>query len=309
MNVWLPVALMLLAILVVVAGGIPLVLWLTKSIAAAARDAIQKEWRQEEITGLLRKIAGLGLVILFLSLLPWSLLTTVIGGMADQFFRNTVNQWMSGPDLFQHLAIAEDEYHSQPLHWRQALAEISLREGDEDEALRQFISQLDTRQINLLEKVAKYALSGALLELRLTTGDPVREELSHMDLMHLEEVGVIDSVLPLNHKDIRPAADAQPAVDVTDGLWLVGYQYGIFLRADAAGKGTRLSFLVLTETGGRLVHALRKPTSLSYLCWLQRHFYDRQISAEVWFLAGQDLPERPFHPVSEIGNACESVAS
>lgn len=305
MNVWLAFTLVLLAILMVGAVGVPLIRRLTRLIGASFRNARDRDWQQEDVTKLLRRVAYLGSAVFLLSLLPWSFLAATVGGMADQYFRNTVNQWMSGPDLFQHLAIKEEEYYSQPLHWRQALAEIALREGDEDEALRQFISRLDIRQIELLELVAKHALGGALLGTRSAEGDPL-EELSHMDLMHLEGIGVIDSVLPLNHKQIRPVTDAALESGTTVGEWLVGHQYGIFLSAVEGGEGTRVSFLVLTDTGKKLIDALRRPTSVNYLCWLQRYFGDRQLSAEIWSLREDDLEEHAYYPISEISGACES---
>lgn len=162
MNVWLATA--LLAVVLITVAGVGGIFLLTKSIGGIAANVAKTGWQHDDVTRLLRRVALLGSTILLLNLLPWSVVLSTVSGMVDQYFRNTVNQWMSGADLFQHLAIDEDEYYSQPLHWRQALAEITLREDDAEEALRQFISQLDTREIKLLESVAKYALGGALLE-------------------------------------------------------------------------------------------------------------------------------------------------
>ena len=63
--------------------------------------------------------------------------------MADQAVRNIVNQWMGGLDLFRHLAIEGNDYHNLPVYWKQALAEIVVRRGDEDEAAKQFVSKLN----------------------------------------------------------------------------------------------------------------------------------------------------------------------
>ena len=67
-----------------------------------------------------------------------------------QYFRNVVDDWMSEGELLKYLAIDEDEYFHLPLYWRQALAEITSREDDSDEALRQFISRLDIDDIEIL---------------------------------------------------------------------------------------------------------------------------------------------------------------
>ena len=300
MNLWILVAILATALF---AGASFLGMRrLTKSIGNAIASAAKSKWHGDDVTRLLRKLALLSSVFLLLHLLPWSLLFTTLGGMADQYFRNTVNQWMSGPDLFQHLALDHEQYSNQPLHWRQALAEISLREGDEDESLRQFISQLGTQEIQLLETVAEYALSGALLYARDTV-----QEFSASDLMHLEAIGVIDSRLPLNHKRIRLETDAASGTDVTESLWLVGHQYGIHLRALMPENEASLSFNVLTENGERLVEALRRPASLAYLCGLHRNFHSMQMSAVIWSIDRQGLDGYGFRKASEITDVCESI--
>ena len=304
MNVWLAIA--LLAIVVTVTG-VGAIFLLTKSIGFIAENAVKNKWQHDYVTRLLRRVALLGSAILLLNLLPWTVLLTTVGGMADQYFRNIVNQWMSGAELFQHLALNQDEYYSQPLHWRQALAEITLRQGDEEEALKQFISRLGTRDIRILESVAKYTLSGALLELRSSSkGDPIHE-LSAEDLVHLEAIGVIDSRIPLNHKRIRTATDAMASDNNTDNLWLAGHQYAIHLRASTSGNGASLSFIALTHIGNSLVRALRRPSTLLYLCFLQRHFRDQKISAEVWSITRQGLKGDSFRPISSITDVCESI--
>ena len=305
MNAWLATA--VLAVVLVTLAGVSGIFLLTKSIGAIAANAVKSEWHQDEITRFLRKVALLGSVVLLLTLLPWSVVLTTVGGMADQYFRNIVNQWMSGAELFQHLAIDEEEYYRQPLHWRQVLAEITLREGDEEEALKQFVSRLSTYEIGILESVAKYALSGALLESRSASGGNPILELSHMDLMHLETIGIIDSVLPLNHKNIRTVTDATSGDQNTDNLWLGGHQYAIHLRASTSGNSASLSFRVLTEIGNRLVRALRRPTSLRYLCWLQRNFREQEVSAEIWTITRQDVEGDQFHAISRIPDVCDSM--
>ena len=305
MNAWLATA--VLVVVLVTVAGVGCIFLLTKSIGAIAANAVKSEWQRDEITRLLRKVALLGSVVLLLNLLPWSVVFTTVGGMADQYFRNLVNHWMSGEDLFQHLAIDEDEYYSQPLHWRQTLAEITLRKGDEEEALRQFISRLGTDEIMILESVAKHALGGALLHLRSTPdGDSIRK-LSYMELMHLEAIGIIDSALPLNHKNIRVVTDATAGDQNTDNLWLAGHQYAIHLRTSTTRNGASLSFNALTEIGKRLVKALRRPTSLPYLCWLQRHFHRQKMSVEIWSITRQGGEGDHFHAISEITDVCESI--
>ena len=307
MNVWLVIA---VAVVVIVSlGGVVAVLQLTKSIGPLLVEVNANGWKRDCVISLLRRSALLVSALLLLSLLPWSVLFTTAGGMADQYFRNMVDEWMTEGELFKYLAIDEDEYYSLPLHWRQALAEITFREDDEDEALRQFISRLDIDDIKALELVASRALTGALLASRdAGEGSPTRE-ISYMDLIHLEAIGIIDSTLPLNHKTIRAATEGAGGDQNPDHLWLSGHQYALLLHSVAPDDSVQLSFHVLTEIGTDLLAALRNPPSLEYLCWLQDHFRAQEMAAEIWSITEDGMEEGYHRPVSELPNVCESVDS
>ena len=305
MNMWLPVLLITLG-LAIGTGFVAKVL-LIKWIGPVAKKIAGTKWQEEDVTRFFARVALLGPGFLLIALLPWSFLMTTFGSMADQYFRNSVNQWMSGPDLFQHLAIDEEEYFSLPLHWRQALAEIALREGDEDESLRQFISKLGTSEIQLLEAVARHAMSGSLVYGRgAADGEPI-PGASYMDLQHLEAIGIIDSALPLNHQRIELVTDGAAGQDVHDELWLFGHEYGLQFRAVTAGESTMVSFIALTEDGKWLVRALREPTSLPYLCELHDGFRGPHLSTAVWSVTSQDMDEGDFRRVSDITEACEQI--
>ena len=305
MNEWQLAAGIVAAVLVSLVVGFLALRWIAKSTGRLVFSSARNGWQQDDIIRLLKRVMWLSPVILLLGLLPWSMLFTTFGGMADQYFRNLVNRWMSGPELFEHLAIDEDEYYSLPLHWRQALAEIAFREGDdENEALKQFISRLDMRDIEILEKVAKYTVQGGLLELRQATaeGNPARE-ITTLDIIHLQAIGIIDSQLPVNHRTIPAEAEA------TILNWLIGRQYALHLRSPPDSNSVRLSFRVVTETGMELVETLRRPSSLNYLCWLQRHFSEQGWIVEIWSTTSEELEEGFYLPVSELPDACSTIDS
>lgn len=309
MSVWVVTTVAVAIVVSLSLGGAVVVGLLIRSIGPLLAGTISNGRSRDRVTSLLKRSALLVYALLLLSLLPWSVLLTTAGGMADQYFRNMVDEWMSEGELFKYLAIDKDEYFRLPLYWRQALAEITFREDDGDEALRQFISRLDVDDIETLELVAAYALSGALLVSRYAgEGSPSRE-ISRMDLLHLEAIGIIDSTLPLNHKEIRAPTEQGDDSKAPDQLWLVGQQYGLLLRAVEPDTGTQLSFHVLTEIGTDLLMALRRPTSLKYLCWLQHHFRARKLAAEIWSLTKENMEEGYQLPAVELPNVCESVDS
>ena len=84
--------------------------------------------------------------------------TALLLTMGDQWIRNLVDDWMSGPDLFDSLSIRPDEYQGLPLRWRQALSEIAVRDSAEATALQELIKRLDVEQIGLLDRIAPYIL-------------------------------------------------------------------------------------------------------------------------------------------------------
>ncbi len=309
MSVWIVTAVAAVIVVFLSLGGAVAVRLLIRSIGPLLPETIANGWSRDRVISLLKRATLFVYALLFLSLFPWSVLLTTAGGMADQYFRNIVDEWMSEGELFKYLAIDEKEYFQLPLHWRQTLAEITFREDDEDEALQQFISRLDIEDIELLELVAAHTLSSALLDPSdLGEGNPSRE-ISHMHLLHLQAIGIIDSTLPLNHKEIRAATGEGDDSRTLDHLWLVGQQYGLLLRAVKPDTGTRLSFHVLTEIGTDLIRALPRPTSLKYLCWLQRRFRASDMTAEIWSLTKDGMEEGSQLPAFEVPNACESVGS
>ena len=309
MSVWMVTAVAVVIVVALSLGGAVAVSLLIRSIGPLLEETFSIGGSRDRIVSLLKRSALLVYALLILSLLPWSVLLTTAGGMADQYFRNMVDEWMSEGELFKYLAIDEDEYSQLPLHWRQALAEITFREDDTDEALRQFISRLDIDDIEVLELVAAYALGGALLELRDAGEESPSREISRMHLLHLQAIGIIDSTLPVNHKEIRASTEEGDGNLVPDYLWLNGQRYGLLLRAVEPGTGTRLSFHVLTEIGADLLLALRRPASLEYLCWLQRHFRARDMAAEIWSLTTDGMEKGYQQPAFELPNVCESVDS
>ena len=130
-----------------------------------------------------------------------------------------------------------------------------------------------------------------------------------MHLLHLQAIGIIDSTVPLNHKQIRPSAEERDGSQVPDRLWLIGQQYGLKLLAAEPGTGSTLSFHVLTEIGTDLLWALRRPTSRQYLCWLQRRFRECDLVAEIWSLTKDGMEDGYQLPASELPNFCESIDS
>ena len=307
---YLWVAAVVVCVLLVAATGVGGMWVLTRSTARLVAQNASSEWREEkDVARLVGRALGLVFaVVLVASLIPWSLVVSTVGSMADQFFRNTVNQWMSGPDLFRRLAVEQEEYDGLPLHWRQALAEIVYRNGDEDEALRQLVSRLSIRDIETLDVVGQYVLGGALVHSRSGGDGATVWGPSNEDMAHLEERGLaMNARIPFVHRTVRSGVTADG--DVSDELVLVGHQFALRLHAPAGGDGTaRVSFVELTDLGRKLIRAARRPTDVEYLCRLQSHYESPGLSAEIWSTTDEGMEGGRFRLVAELADACGGMA-
>ena len=89
----------------------------------------------------------------------WAVFWLSIGGPAigaaifaffDQAVRNTVDGWMSGPEVFERIALNEEQFTELPLEWRQTLSEIELRpEGEALDAKRVAVLMAAQKRRNL----------------------------------------------------------------------------------------------------------------------------------------------------------------
>ena len=290
-----------IVVVVLMAAGLGGTWMLTRSAGRLLARLANTGWNEEEdVVRLLRRVTALVFsVVLLISLVPWSLVMSTVGGMTDQFFRNTVNQWMGGPEIFRHLAIDAREYDGLSLHWKQALAELVLRESDDDEEVRQLVSRLSIEDIEILELAAQYALNGNLVL------SAAAWNLSDHDLARLEEMGLAtNSQLPFFSYRI-PSNEAATR-EGRNVLWLIGHQYGLHLRVPEDVNSVRVSLVKLTDLATKLIRATRRPTNLPYLCELQRYFRSKRVIAEIWSMYRAGTKEDEYRPVSEIVGACDA---
>lgn len=272
---------------------------LTRSVGRLVARLAAGGWTEEQdVVRLVRRALALVFCVgVLISPVPWSLAVSTLGGMADQFFRNTVNQWMSGPSIFRNLAINEPDYRSLPLPWRQALAEIDLRDSDDDEALRQLVSTLSTGDLKVLELAARYGLGGQLID------SPVPWQLSSQSLARLEEWGLaLNTRVPLIHHTV--GGGDQAASGATEPLFLAGYPYGLYLSGREGAPGVSVSFFELTDLGWKVLQATRLPTDLVYLCQLQAHFRSKGLVAEIWPISAPWQNEGQLQRISETSVLC-----
>ena len=123
--------------------------------------------------------------------IPAALFLTV----SDQWLRNVVDEAMSDPDMYNYLSIDAEEYSDLEVHWRQVIAELSVRpETAETAEIRELLKTLTPDQIALADKIAPYVIDGFLIRDRGSPSYHPIPGLSLVDFAALEDLGILQGV-------------------------------------------------------------------------------------------------------------------
>ena len=292
---WLLIIAVAVVVLVIV-GAIGC-FYLTRSISAIVTKFLRGEWERQDIERVIKK----SVLVMWLGILfPGSVIIAVIVSTGDQAIRNFVNQRMGGPDLFRHIAIEENDYHNLPLYWKQTLAEIVVRRGDEHKAIMQFVSKLNVDDLQIIGLVSRYAFWDLVVVWDKPTNvySKVVGELTYRNLEHLEEIGIIKST---RSDDVifRTLSSDEVATDgVREHMGLAGNHYSVFLSPALTDEAGRVSFIKLTATGTAIIKALRRPENIEYLCQLQNKLLQKKVSARIAPVIQRQDKDREIRPSS-----------
>ena len=152
--------------------------------AGADDDQVERDWLTK----------GFVIRMVLIVALVGPLMATLISPFFDQTIRNTVDDWMSEPDLFESISISPEEYVQLPLYWRQALAEIALRSKEEAIDAQNIIEGLKMEDMELISLLAPYMTSKGILRDNTRLSEHPMPELSYSDFSHLEDLGILEDV-------------------------------------------------------------------------------------------------------------------
>ncbi len=134
----------------------------------------------------------------------WALIGTFTLGPAvaalfftavDQWVRNTIDDRMSDPDMYKSVSLKPEEFSRLPLHWRQALAEISVRsETAELAEVRELMKTLTPEQTELIDRIAPYVTDGMLVRDSDNSSNHSIPGLSLINFATLEELGILQNI-------------------------------------------------------------------------------------------------------------------
>ena len=189
------------------------------------------------------------------------LTATLISPFFDQTIRNTVDDWMSEPDLFRSISIAPEEYAELPLYWRQALAEIALRPEEEAIDAQTIIEELKLEDIKLISFLAPYMTDLGILRDHTKLSEHPMPELSYSDFSHLEDLGILEDVN--NGMKFKLNENWAPGTEAG----LLGTTVTLKFRAKTPEDRFDLEVTAFTRGGKQLFEALRVPSNVAYFEW------------------------------------------
>ena len=243
-------------------GAVGIVIAVSGQFANLIAKAREGGLTSKELSRLVKKLLVMFVFTFSIGLLPWSMIVVTVGSMLDQSVRNRVNRWMSGPDLFNQIAIKPEDYRNLPIEWRQALAEIQVRDDEGGEAVKQLVSRLNTRELELIGLLAENTLGGYLVMPQSPFEMKRIGALSAADLVHLEKIGIIESTNVMNNHRIYRSGDGNSDAESGKSKFVrAGAGYALVMWPAKGNEAAYLSIVRLTELGTELERALRRTTS------------------------------------------------
>ena len=202
---------------------------------------------------------------------------------ADQFIRNKIDDWMSGPDLYDSIILTPEEYARLPVHWRQALAENSVRDEAEMAGVRELVASLQLQHMLLVDRVAPYEVQGYMVR----DGDHASQHpiptLTVVDFATLEDLGILQSV-QRGHEitfDVGGSPNGQQNV--------LGTSVAMVMKSTQEESTINLAVTRFTEAGLKLIRLLRVPSDIRYFEWMAKKVEQSEIAVELWAIGTDDI--------------------
>ncbi|MDE2822161.1 MAG: hypothetical protein OXK79_01475 [Chloroflexota bacterium] len=192
----------------------------------------------------------------------------------DQWLRNVVDEAMSDPDMYNLLSIDAGEYSQLRVHWRQVLAELSVRPEKAGTAeLREWMKTLTPDQIALVDKIVPYVIDGFLVRDRASDSYHPIPGLSLVDFATLEDLGILQGVRAPYRRPNQPVGVPMTMSGRTAALKITR----LTEEADVSLSVTRL-----TDMGQALVRLLRVPSEILYFEWVAKQIDQEGVDVKLF---------------------------
>ena len=228
-------------------------------------------------------IAALSVSLIFGPL--WSV---IIYTAADQYIRNTIDEWMSDPDLYETLTLKPEEFGELPVHWRQVLAEIATRPRTDAAGLQKLAKELGPEEIALIDRIAPYVSQDFLVRDQEQPSRHPMPTLKLIDFVKLEEMGVLQDVTQGLEMTFTVKPPSNQPVFIRGSTALVSMQ-------SAEGEtNVKIPITRLTAAGAELVKLLRTPSDIRFFEWVAKKVQSAEVESQVWALGAGDDATAPI---------------
>ena len=204
------------------------------------------------------------------------MIATLISPFVDQTIRNTVDDWMSNPDLFDSISIRPDEYAQLPQYWRQALAEIALRPKEEAVDAQKIIEGLKVSDMKMVGLLAPYATSVGILRDNSQLSEHPMPELSYNDFSHLQDLGILEDVNDGKKFDLTESLNRNSEISLPGTTVLLKF------KAKNGNTPLVLEATAFTSGGKQIIEALRTPSNVSYFEWFAKNLEEKGFTVELF---------------------------
>lgn len=194
----------------------------------------------------------------------------------DQMIRNKVDDWMSGPDLFESISITPKEYTQLPQYWRQALAEITLRSKKDAVDVQKIIQALKVQDVEIINLLAPYATHIGVIRDNNQSSEHPMPEMSYDDFSHLQNLGILEDVN--NGRWIKLNENG----DIDSFSLIHGATVDLYFKPKNLETKFTLESTAFTRGGMQLIEALRVPSNIAYFEWFAKKLEENGFIVELF---------------------------
>ena len=213
-------------------------------------------------------------------------IATLVSPFVDQTIRNTVDDWMSSPDLFDSISIRPDEYAQLPQYWKQALAEIALRPKEEAVDTQRIIESLKVSDLKIVGLLAPYVTSVGILRDNSQLSEHPMPELSYNDFSHLQDLGILEDVNDGMKFDLTDSLNRNSEISLPGTTVLLKF------TAKNANTPLVLEATAFTSGGKQIIEALRISSNVAYFEWFAKNLEGKGFNVEL-FTSGTGVNSVP----------------
>ena len=217
----------------------------------------------------------------------------VLVGLTIGIGTQLLTQWVGEPHwmsrLERSLTLTTDEFLVLHPRWRQVVSDIIVAPKKYPKAVVRLVTRLTQRDLQLLESLSKYVVSGWIVrDETLPTRHPV-PGLQVEDFIDLERLGILTNAehgIRVNISQRTKFADRHGVLQ----HWLNAGGLVISVKSEDPRKDFFLSVSPLTDVGRHLMNLRKADSDTKYIDYVSRKIKNQDFEVSVWALTNVWTP-------------------